>query len=313
MKIVMLERNNVGTDFEMPDFGAFGDLTVYEYTKPDEVAERVKDADIVIMNKMPMNESTLKDAPNVKLISVTATGTDIIDHEYCKSRGIIVKNVKGYSTETVVQHTFATLFYLYEKLPFYDGYVKGGDYAKCPTFTFFEHYFTELSGKTWGIVGLGEIGHRVAEVAKAFGCNVIYYSTTGVERPEPYEKKEWKEFLQSADIISVHAPLNENTRGLFDKEAFAAMKKTAYFINMGRGPIVAEEDLANALECGEIAGAALDVLSKEPVLESNPLLRIKDSEKLIITPHIAWASTEARKRLMDEIFKGVGEFVRTGK
>ena len=313
MRIVMLERNNVGTDFEMPDFGTFGDLTVYEYTKPEQVAERVKDADIIIMNKMPMNEETLKDAPNVKLISVTATGTDIIDHEYCKSRGIIVKNVKGYSTETVVQHTFATLFYLYEKLPFYDDYVKSEEYVNCPTFTFFEHYFGELSGKTWGIVGLGEIGHRVAEVAHAFGCNVIWYSTTGVERTEPYERKDWKEFLQSADIISVHAPLNDRTRGLFDKDAFAAMKNSAYFINMGRGPIVVEEDLANALENGEIAGAALDVLSKEPVLPTNPLLRIKDSGKLIITPHIAWASVEARKRLMDEIYKGVEEFFRSGR
>ncbi len=309
----MLERNNVGNDFTMPDFASFGELTVYEYTKPEEVAARVRDADIIIMNKMPMNEDTLKDAPNVKLICVTATGTDIIDHKYCESRGIVVKNVKGYSTETVVQHTFASLFYLYEKLPFYDEYVKSGEYAKCPTFTFFEHYFNELSGKTWGIVGLGEIGHRVAEVAKAFGCRVIYYSTTGVERPESYEKKEWAEFLKESDIVSVHAPLNENTRGLFNREAFAEMKKSAFFLNMGRGPIVVEEDLANALETGEIAGAALDVLAKEPILESNPLLRIKDSGKLFITPHIAWASVEARKRLMDEVYLNVEAFLSSGR
>ena len=309
----MLERNNVGNDFTMPDFASFGELTVHEYTKPEEVAARVRDADIIIMNKMPMNEDTLKDAPNVKLICVTATGTDIIDHKYCESRGIVVKNVKGYSTETVVQHTFASLFYLYEKLPFYDEYVKSGEYAKCPTFTFFEHYFNELSGKTWGIVGLGEIGHRVAEVAKAFGCRVIYYSTTGVERPEPYEKKEWAEFLKESDIVSVHAPLNENTRGLFNREAFAEMKKSAFFLNMGRGPIVVEGDLANALETGEIAGAALDVLAKEPILESNPLLRIKDSGKLFITPHIAWASVEARKRLMDEVYLNVETFLSSGR
>lgn len=309
MKIVMLERKNVGTDFPMPDFEKFGELTVYDYSTPDVVAARVKDADIVIMNKMPMNEETLRDAANLKLICVTATGMDIIDMDYCKKRGIAVRNVSGYSTENVVQHTFALLFYLFEKLSFYDGYVKGGDYISCPTFTYFDHIFYELSGKVWGIVGLGTIGHRVAEVAKAFGCEVIYYSTSGIEREEPYERVSFDELLKRSDVVSVHAPLNDRTRGIFDKEAFAKMKPSAFFINVGRGPIVAEKDLADALTAGEIAGAGLDVLSKEPMLKENPLFPLKDSEKLIITPHIAWASKEARVRLMEGVYRNVEEFV----
>ena len=311
MKIVMLERNNVGSDFEMPDFGAFGDLTVYDYCKPEQVPERIKDADIVIMNKMPMNESTLKDAHNLKLISVTATGTDNVDHEYCQSRGIAVKNAKGYSTETVVQHTFAMFFYLYEHLPFYDTYVKDGSYLKCPTFTFFENSFREMHGKTWGIVGLGTIGRRVAAVASAFGCKVIYYSTSGIEREEEYPRVDFETLLKESDVISVHAPLNDATRGMFDFEAFTKMKDSAYFLNLGRGPIVVEKDLTEALKQGKIAGAGLDVLSREPMAEDNPLYEIKDSDKLIITPHIAWASIEARKRLMEEIYRGVEEFVRS--
>ncbi len=309
MKIVMLERKNVGTDFPMPDFEKFGEVTVYDYSTPDVVGERVKDADIIIMNKMPMNEETLRDAANVKLICVTATGMDIIDMDYCKKRGIEVRNVSGYSTENVVQHTFAMLFYLYEKLPRYDSYVKSGEYASCPTFTFFEPYFNELAGKTWGIAGLGTIGHRVAEVAKAFGCKIIYYSTSGIEREEPYEKVSFEELLAQSDIISIHAPLNDKTRNLFDKEAFAKMKNSAYFINVGRGPIVVEKDLADALNAGEIAGAGLDVLSKEPILKENPLFALKDSDKLIITPHIAWASKEARIRLMDGVYRNVEEFM----
>lgn len=309
MKIVMLERNNVGTDFEMPDFGRFGELTVYEYCTPEQVPERVGDADICIMNKMPMNETTLKDAKNLKLICVTATGMDIVDLDYCRNRGIEVRNVSGYSTETVVQHTFALFLYLYEKLPFYDSYVKSGEYRDCPTFTFFDYTFGELAGKTWGIVGLGTIGHRVAEVAKAFGLNVIYYSTTGIQREEPYERVTFDELLSRSDIISVHAPLNEKTRGLFDKDAFMKMKSEAFFLNLGRGPIVKEEDLAWALTNHEIAGAGLDVLSKEPIREENPLYTICENTNLFITPHIAWASLEARKRLMDCIYAHVEEFI----
>ncbi len=309
MKIVMLERNNVGSDFEMPDFGRFGEVEIYGYCRPEQVAERIENADICILNKMPMNEQTMKDATKLKLLCVTATGMDNVDLEYCKSRGIAVRNVSGYSTETVVQHTFAMLLYLYEKLPFYDTYVKDGSYKDCATFTFFGFPFSDLSGKVWGIAGLGTIGHRVAEVAKAFGCEVIYYSTSGIERKEPYERADFDDFLKRCDIISVHAPLNDHTRGLFDYAAFEKMKKTAIFLNLGRGPIVVEADLARALKENQIAGAALDVLSAEPIKEENPLYEIREYKNLLITPHIAWASIEARKRLMEGVYANVEEFV----
>lgn len=307
MKIVMLERDNVGADVDVSYFENLGELVVYGKTENDRVIERIKDADVVVINKVPMNETTLKDAHNLKLICVTATGTDNVDMPYCESRGILVKNVKGYSTESVVQHTFAMLFYLYEKLSFYDEYVKSGEYLKCPTFCYFGERFHELSGKTWGIVGLGDIGRRVAEIAKAFGCKVIYYSTSGKNSNDLYERVTFEELLEQSDIISVHAPLNGQTKYLFTYDAFQKMKNTAYFINVGRGPIVKEEDLCRALQEDIIAGAALDVLENEPMVPENPLLAIKDSKKILITPHIAWATNEARSRLMKEVYRNIAE------
>ena len=306
-KIVMLERDNIGEDVDISYFEKLGDLTVYGTTAYEEVTERIGDADVLVINKIPMNEATLKDAPNVKLICVTATGTDNVDMEYCASRGIAVKNVRSYSTESVVQHTFAMYFYISEKLRFYDEYVKNGEYIKCPRFTFFGEQFHELSGKTWGIAGLGEIGERVAQIAKAFGCKVIYYSTSGNNRNDSYERVDFDTLLATSDVISIHAPLNVQTKHLFTYEAFSKMKSSAYLINVGRGPIVKEGDLCRALRENLIAGAALDVLEKEPMSADNPLFDIKDSRKLLITPHIAWATTEARSRLMEQVYKNIDE------
>lgn len=306
-KIVMLERENIGEDVDLSAFEALGELTVYERCTPEQIAERIEDAEVVILNKMPMNETTLADAKKLKLLCVTATGMDNVDLSYCESRGIAVKNVKGYSTATVVQHTFAIFFYLYEKLAYYDTYVKDGSYTKCPVFTHFGERFHELSGKTWGIVGMGEIGRGVAAAATVFGCNVIYYSTSGKNHNQDYREVTFAELLAEADVISVHAPLNEKTRYLFDEAAFAAMKPEAYLINVGRGPIVDTKALFKALDNNLIAGAALDVLEQEPMTEENPLLKIKDSRKLIITPHIAWASVEARRRLMHEVYANIAE------
>lgn len=306
-KIVMLERENIGEDVDLSAFEQLGELTVYERCTPEEIAGRIEDAEIVILNKMPMNEKTLSGADKLKLLCVTATGMDNVDLEYCESRGIKVKNVKGYSTESVVQHTFAMFFYLYEKLAYYDTYVKDGKYTECPIFTHFAERFHELSGKTWGIVGLGEIGRRVAAVASAFGCNVIYYSTSGANHNTDYKEVSFETLLQTSDIISVHAPLNDKTRYLFDDKAFSMMKENSYFINVGRGPIVDSEALYRALEQNLIAGAALDVLEKEPMSADDVLLQMKDSRKLLITPHIAWATVEARKRLMQEVYRNIAE------
>ncbi len=306
-KIVMLERDNVGADIDLSYFENLGELTIYGTTDCDQVVERIGDAEVLVINKIPMNEATLEEAKNVKLICVTATGTDNVDMDYCASRGIAVKNVRSYSTESVVQHTFAMLFYLYEKLRFYDDYVKNGEYVSCPRFTFFGEEFHELSGKTWGIVGLGEIGERVAGIAGAFGCKVIYYSTSGRNNNDCYERVDFDTLLTQSDIISIHAPLNEQTKHLFTYDAFAKMKNTAYLINVGRGPIVKEDDLCRALNENLLAGAGLDVLEKEPMSATNPLLSIKDSRKLLITPHIAWATTEARGRLMENVYRNIAE------
>lgn len=303
----MLERDNIGEDVDLSYFENLGELTVYGTTEYEQVKERIGDAEVLVINKIPMNEATLAEAEHVRLICVTATGTDNVDMEYCAGRGIAVKNVRSYSTESVVQHTFAMLFYLYEKLRFYDDYVKDGEYIKCPRFTYFGETFHELFGKTWGIVGLGEIGARVADIAKAFGCKVIYYSTSGKNSNANYERVDFDTLLAESDIISIHAPLNEQTKHLFTYDVFAKMKESAYLLNLGRGPIVKEDDLYRALTENLITGAGLDVLEKEPMSPENPLFKLKDSRKILITPHIAWATTEARSRLMENVYRNIEE------
>lgn len=308
MKIVFLDAKTVGDDLDLSGFDRLGEVVKYSFSTEEEAAERSKDADVLIINKVPINERSIGNSANLKLVCVTATGTDILDKEYLDKRGIAWRNVAGYSTETVAQHTFALLFYLLEKMSYYDSYVKSGKYMEDVLFTHFSNVFCELSGKIWGIIGMGAIGRRVADIAKVFGCHVIYYSTSGKNDQTDYERVDWETLLSNSDIISVHAPLTENTLNLVDKDAFDKMKNTAIFINVGRGPIVVEEDLCEALEQGKIAAAGLDVLRQEPMSKSNPLARIKDSNKLVITPHIAWASVEARNRLMKTIEGQIQEF-----
>lgn len=310
MNIVFLDRKSLGKDLDLERFEDFGSVTMYDFSTVEEARERVKDADIIITNKVPMNENSLKDADHLKLICVTATGINNLDLDYLDAHNIAWRNVAGYSTETVAQHTFALMFYLLEHLHYYDAYVKEERYVNDKIFNHFDLPFHELSGKTWGIIGLGAIGKRVADLANAFGAKVVYYSTSGKNHDLDYEEVDLNTLLATSDIVSVHAPLTENTTNLMDAAAFRKMKKSALFINVGRGAIVNEADLADALEQGEIAGAGLDVLCEEPMVEANPLRRIKDSNRLIITPHIAWASIEARTRLMDIIYHQVEEFLQ---
>lgn len=309
MKITALEILNVGSDIDLSGFEGLGDFTSYQTTKVSEIAERAKDTEILIINKLPINESTIGDLKGLKLVCVTATGYDNVDIDYCRSRGIKVSNAKGYSTESVVQHTFASLFYLYEKLRYYDDYVKDGKYCDSPVFTHFEEHFNELSGKTFGITGLGNIGRRIASVASAFGCRVVYYSTSGNHDEEGFTRLSWDDFLKESDIISIHAPLNDNTRGLFSDETFDKMKDTAYLINMGRGPIVDEKALVRAIKGGKIAGAALDVIDGEPMRKDSPLRELSDDRRLLVTPHIAWATVEARNRLMQEVYLNIKAYL----
>lgn len=309
MKLVILERNSAGTDVDVSCFEKFGEVTCYPNTVAANTSERVKDADIILANKAPLNESTLKDAPNVKLICLLATGFDNVDLAYCRSRGIKVTNVVNYCTSTVAQHTLLLALALSEKITFYDDYVKSGAYSAQDRFSNFDRTFYDLEGKTWGIIGMGTIGRRVAGLAQAFGCRVIFYSASGKSTCTDYERVEFDTLLQESDILSLHCPLSDRTRGLINKDALSKMKETAILVNVARGPVVDTQALYDALVADQIAGAGLDVLEQEPMAKDNPLARIKDSSKLIITPHMAWASLESRTRLVDAVVKNIEAFL----
>ncbi len=282
MKIVIMEANTLGNDVDLSMFQEFGDVVIYGESNPLENAERIEDADVIIVNKIPMNEDILKGATKLKLICLTATGTNNIDFAYIKKHGISVANVKGYSTQSVVQHTFALLFYVYEKLAYYDHYVKSGEYTRSDIFSNFDVKFHELYGKTFGIIGLGEIGQGVARIAELFGCKVVYYSTSGKNQNFEYERVDLPTLLKISDVVSIHAPLTEATTDLIGEAELEMMKPDAILLNLGRGAIVNQEALANALLAEKIGGAGLDVLTVEPMLADNPLRKVQDSTRLII-------------------------------
>ena len=311
MNIVALERNSAGADVSVDCWNELGNVTCYRNTvTEEEVRERIQNADIIIANKSPMNERTLKCAPNVKLICELATGFDNCDLEYCKARGIKVTNVVDYSTAMVAQHTFTLALALSQKLAHYDNYVKSGAYAAQDRFSNFDIPFFELDGKTWGIVGMGNIGRRVAKIATAFGCKVIFHSITGKSACTDYPQVDKDTLLAESDILSLHCPLSDLSRGFIDREALQKMKKTAILINVARGPVVNNRDLYDALMAGEIEAAGLDVLEKEPITADNPLSKFQDSNRLIITPHLAWASVEARTRCVEGVYLNIEAFLR---
>jgi glycerate dehydrogenase len=289
---------------------SLGEVSCYLSSAKEEIAERTQDADVIIANKSPLNAETLNQAKNLKLICELATGYDNVDLQYCSSRGIGVANVVNYSTASVAQHTFALCFYILEKLRRYDEYVKSGKYSKQAGFSNFDIPFNELEGKTWGIVGMGNIGRRVAGIAESFGCRVIFYSASGNSTCTEYKQVDFDTLLKESDFLSLHCPLSDRTRNLINIDALEKMKKTAILINVARGAVVNDKDLYRALTEDMIGGAGLDVTGTEPMEESNPLSRITDSNKLIITPHMAWASTEARKRVVDETYKNIEAFFR---
>lgn len=308
MKIVFLDAKTLGDDIDYTGFEQMGEVVRYPFTSTEEAPDRVKDADVLVVNKVLVNRQTISSAENLKLVCVTATGTNNLDKDYLAERGIAWRNVAGYSTESVAQHTFAILFYLMENLRYYDDYVKEGRYINDRIFTHFAKTFHELNGMTWGILGLGAIGRRVADIAGMFGAKVIYYSASGAPAQEGYHQVDFDTLLSESDILSIHAPLNEYTEGLMDAEAFRKMKSSAILLNLGRGPIINESDLAAALNAGEISAAGLDVLCAEPMSKENPLLDVHDKDRLFITPHIAWATVEARQRLMKIIEGQIREF-----
>lgn len=306
-KIVILDGKTLG-DIELEKLSEIGEVKYYDTTDISEVKERIRDANIVLTNKVVLNRENLSEASNLEFIAEVATGFNNIDVEYAKEKGIGVANVAGYSTNAVVQHTFALALSLLDEVTYYDSYVKSGEYSKSGLFTCLDKPYYEIEGKTWGIIGLGNIGRKVAKIAEAFGAKVIYYSTTGNNSNGEFSRVSFNELLSKSDIISIHAPLSKNTLGLLDYEALCKMKNSSILVNMGRGPIVVEEDLARAIDENKIRGAALDVFEVEPIKINSPLLTMKNKDKIILSPHIAWASVEARERLFNEVIENIIAF-----
>lgn len=313
MKIGVLDAATLGKDLDLSPLSQCGELIIYDLTKPSEVAERICDLDIILTNKVILNETNLPVAKQLKMIGLFATGYNNIDITYAKEHHIAVANVAGYSTQSVVQHTFALLLSLMEHIHLYDNYVKEGYYVHSQTFTYIKWPYHELKGQTLGIIGLGEIGSAVAKVATAFDMQVIYYSTSGNHHTDAYQEVDLQTLLKQSDVVSIHAPYNERTHHLIHYEAMKQMKKTAYLLNLGRGNIIVEADLAKALNENVIAGAALDVLEKEPMQEDHPFFKVKDKNKLLITPHIAWSSIEARNKLVQEVVLNIRAFQKGEK
>ena len=308
VKICILDAATLGKDINVEPIKTCGDLATYDLTMPHQIEERIENAEVIITNKVILNEGNLKNAKKLKLIALTATGYNNIDIDYAKRAGIGVVNVAGYSTKSVAQHTFAMLFYLLEHLKDYDEYVKSRHYVKSETFTFIAWPFYELADKTIGIIGMGAIGKEVAKIADAFGAHIIYYSTSGHNNSSSYKRVDLTTLLKESDIITIHAPLNYNTENLIGYQELMQMKKEAVLLNLGRGRIVDEAALAKALNEEMIAAAGLDVLEKEPIDENNPLFTVKNQSKLLITPHIGWASVEARNTLVAEIVENIKAF-----
>lgn len=310
MKIVFLDRDTVGDVENLNIFEKYGEFISYPTTSAEQTIERCDRADIIITNKVVIDRQVMAHAPNLKLICIAATGMNNVDLVYAAEKNIAVRNVSGYSTHSVTQSTFSMLLHLLNKNGYYDEYVKSGDYAKSPIFTHLDKPFFELYGKVFGIIGMGTIGQSVARVASAFGCRVIYYSTSGKNQAQPgYRHYPLDELLRISDIVSVHAPLNEATLNLLDRSALRLMKKTALLINVGRGGIINEKDLASALDEGDIAGVGIDVLTAEPIHPENPLNFVKARDKIFITPHIAWASIEARTQLVNKIAENIDSYL----
>ena len=306
LKIVFLDAQTLGNDVSLAPVASLGEYVSYPSTKPEEVFDRIAGFDVVITNKVWMGKEQMDSSPALKLICVAATGTNNVDTAYAAEKGIPVRNAVDYSTESVTQVTWMHILGLVGQARYFDGYVKDGSYSASGCFTNAAVPFFELRGKTFGTVGLGNIGSRVAAVAEAFGMKVLYYPTSGKPHSDRYEADtDLGRFLSRCDVVSVHCPLNDRTRGLIGYESLKRMKRSAVIVNMGRGGIIVEEDLVRALDEGLVAGAAADVFTKEPMPAGHPFLHLQHPERLLLTPHIGWASREARDCLIRKIAENI--------
>lgn len=297
MKIVFLDAATMG-NVSFEPFERLGDFVRYENSTPEEARERVRDIDVLLINKVLVDKALIDSAPKLKLICIAATGVNNIDVGYAASKGIPVRNVAGYSTDSVVQSTFMHILSLVGGAPYFDESVKSGSYSRSGMFTDPDWNWWELAGKTIGVIGLGNIGSKVARIAEAFGMKVCYFSTSGTGHSKDYPCLPLEQLLAESDIVSIHAPLNDRTLNLIGEAELKRMKPTAYLVNMGRGAIVDEAALAAAVDAGVIAGAGIDVFVTEPIPENHPYLVMKHPERMRLAPHVAWASIEARQRLV---------------
>lgn len=306
MKIVFLDAGTMGTSSLAP-IERLGELTAWPNSTPDETMRRVVDCDVLIVNKIKVNDRLLEAAPKLRLVCEAGTGINNIDVEACSRHGVMVRNVAGYSTDSVVQETFMHILNLLGNGAYFDNVVKSGAYSRSGLFTDYSRPFIEMAGKTLGIIGLGAIGAKVAKIGVAFGMKVIYYSTSGTSHNTEYPSVPLERLMRESDVVSVHAPYNERTAGLVGEKELRMMKPKSIIVNMGRGGIVVEEALAKVIDEGVIGGAGLDVYSTEPIPADHPLLRTRHPERLSLTPHVAWASIEARERLIQSIADNISK------
>lgn len=308
MKIVLLDAQTLGQVPNMEALEKMGSFTAYQTTAPEQVMERIADAEVVITNKVILSGEAIRNTPSLQLICVAATGTNNIDHEAAKERGIPVRNVAGYSTQSVAQHTFALLLGLLGQSGYHDRFVKDGAYAQSPIFTDLQRPYWELAGKTMGIIGLGNIGRAVARVAQAFGMKVVYFSTSGAHDDPDFERLDLHRLMATSDVVSIHAPLNDRTQDLIGIQELKLMQKHAILLNLGRGGIVVEQDLVQALNEGMLFGAGFDVFVEEPIPADHVFGQVQHPDRLLLSPHIAWASVEARETLVAGIIKNIQAF-----
>jgi glycerate dehydrogenase len=306
--IVFLDTKTIGKVDNMKLLSKLGKLEVFESTTPEQVVERCQGKEIVIVNKVQLTAEVLKQLLDLRLVCVAATGVNNVDLNYAEKNGIQVRNVTGYSTDSVAQLTFTMLLYLVNKPYYYDTFVKSGAYSRSDSFTHHSEPFWELKGKRMGIIGLGTIGRQVARIAESFGMEVVFYSTTGRNNHVNFKRFDLDDLLKSSDVVSIHAPLNDNTRYLITYEKIKLMRPCAILLNLGRGGIINEADLARALNDNVISAAGIDVMEQEPINADNPLLRLYDKGKILITPHMAWASKESRELLVEKISRNIAIF-----
>lgn len=306
MNITVLDAATLGEDISLEELGTVGQLTVYNNTKAEEVADRIKNSNVLITNKLKLNRSNLAYAKNLKLICVTATGYDNIDVEYCRENGIAVCNVVGYSTDSVAQITVTTALYLWSKLGEFNGFVRSGEYSESGVANRLTPVYRELRGKVWGIVGGGNIGMQVLKSAEAFGCRTMVFKRKAVDGINCVELDT---LCREADIISVHLPLSDETRNIIDKTRIGMMKSDAVFVNVARGAVTNEKALCDAVKKGEIGGLGIDVYSVEPFGKDHPFYEIMDLPNVCLTPHMAWGAYEARCRCVDEVLQNIKAFM----